>query len=169
MRTTLTNRLARTTASLATAALIAVGVAAAPASATETTAAPVVQQQAETSAAAFEDRILELLNNDRAEMGLRPLERHAGLDDVAQGWSDQQAAEGRMYHNPSFFEQYPGTPTAGGENVAYGYPTPEEMDEGWYDLPGHHANLVVPDYTPIGIGIPFDDGAPYGTQNCAAD
>lgn len=165
-----TTRLARTTTSLAAAALVAVGLTAAPvAAATETTAAPAVQQQAETSAAAFEERILELLNADREEKGLRPLERLAGLDVVAQDWSDRQADEGRMYHNPDFFEQYPGSPTLGGENVAYGYPTPEEMYQGWYDSPGHYANMFNPDYTHIGLGIAFDgSGAPYGTQNLAA-
>lgn len=165
-----TTRLARTTTSLAAAALVAVGLTAAPvAAATETTAAPAVQQQAETSAAAFEERILELLNADREEKGLRPLERLAGLDAVAQDWSDRQADEGRMYHNPDFFEQYPGSPTLGGENVAYGYPTPEEMYQGWYDSPGHYANMFNPDYTHIGIGVAYDDGgAPYGTQNFAA-
>lgn len=166
VRTRLTARLARTTASLAAAALLAVGLTAAPVSAAET--APAAQQQVETSAATFEDRILELLNDDREDKGLRPLERHDGLDDVAQAWSDRQADEGRMYHNLDFFDQYPGSPTLGGENVAYGYPTPEEMYQGWYDSPGHYANMFNPDYTHIGIGVAYDDGgAPYGTQNFA--
>ncbi len=166
VRTRLTARLARTTASLAAAALLAVGLTAAPVSAAET--APAAQQQVETSAATFEDRILELLNDDREDKGLRPLERHDGLDDVAQAWSDRQADEGLMYHNPDFFDQYPDSPTLGGENVAYGYPTLEEMYQGWYDSPGHYANMFNPDYTHIGIGVAYDDGgAPYGTQNFA--
>src|SRR5690606_25349948 len=97
-RTRLTARLPPTTAPLT----------AAPVSAAET--APAAQQQVETSAATFEDRILELLNDGREDKGLRPLERHDGLDDVAQAWSDRQADEGRMYHNPDFFDQYPGSP-----------------------------------------------------------
>lgn len=170
VRTRSTARLARTAASLTAAAAIALGVAAVPAAASTatTTAAPVVQQ-AETDAARFEERILELLNADRQAMGLAPLERLTALDEIAQDWSEQQVRDGRMAHNPEYFQQYPGTPRAGGENVAYGYRTPEQMYQGWFNSPGHHRNMFNPTFTHIGIGIAFDEsGAPYGTQNFAA-
>ncbi len=163
-------RLARTAASLTAAGAIALGVAAVPAAADTATATAVpTVQQAETDAAQFEERILELLNADRQEMGLAPLERLDVLDDIAQGWSEQQARDGLMAHNPDYFAQYPGTPRAGGENVAYGYRTPEQMYQGWFNSPGHHRNMFNPTFTHIGIGIAFDEsGAPYGTQNFAA-
>ncbi len=45
-----------------------------------------------------------------------------------------------------------------GENIAYGYPTPEEVMEGWLESDGHCANIMFPEFTEIGVGYFFDDG-----------
>ena len=39
-----------------------------------------------------------------------------------------------------------------GENIAYGYLTPESVVEAWMDSPGHRANILNPDYTSIAVG-----------------
>lgn len=113
-------------------------------------------------------RILELLNADRAEKGMAPVERVKAMDEVALAWSRQQAAERRMYHNPNHRQQIPPGHVLAGENVAWGQPTPERMYRRWYQSPGHYANMFSPDFTHIGIGVAFTpDGWAYGTQNFA--
>ena len=39
-----------------------------------------------------------------------------------------------------------------GENVAWGYTTPESVMAGWLTSPGHCANLMRTDYTELGLG-----------------
>jgi hypothetical protein len=53
---------------------------------------------------------------------------------------------------------YSGRP--GGENIAYGYSTPEEVVNGWLtSTTGHCQNLMNPGVNQIGVGY-VDDGAP---------
>lgn len=39
-----------------------------------------------------------------------------------------------------------------GENVAWGYTTPESVMAGWLGSPGHCSNLMRPGYTELGLG-----------------
>ncbi|WP_413452957.1 CAP domain-containing protein [Georgenia phoenicis] len=122
--------------------------------------------------ARYEDRILELLNADRRAKGLRPVQRVTQLDAVARTWSAQMARERHMYHNPSYSQQIPSGWRLAGENVAYGYQTPEAMYRGWYNSPGHYRNMFDPEFTHIGIGVVYANDptfglVPYGTQNFA--
>ncbi|MCM3662193.1 CAP domain-containing protein [Georgenia satyanarayanai] len=154
-------RLARAATAFLAVLLVITCLSAVPASATE------------TDAARFEDRILQLLNADRRDKGLRPVQRATELDSVARSWSGKMAGASRMSHNPSYSKQIPTGWTCAGENVAYGYQTPEAMYRGWYNSPGHYANMFDARFTHIGIGIAYrndpDFGAmPYGTQNFAA-
>lgn len=117
----------------------------------------------------WSDRILELLNADRINKGLAPLERSPDMDVVAHSWAVQQASERRMYHNPDHRQQIPAGHSRAGENVAWGQPTPERMYDRWYNSPGHYRNMFDPDFTHIGIGVTFTpDGYAYSTQNFAA-
>ena len=50
------------------------------------------------------------------------------------------------------------------ENVAAGYPTPEEVVDGWMTSPGHRQNILNCEYRDIGIGYYYlEDDA--GTHN----
>ena len=40
-----------------------------------------------------------------------------------------------------------------GENIAYGYRSPEEVLQGWLESPGHRKNLENPKYTHHGVGV----------------
>src|ERR671938_25936 len=40
-----------------------------------------------------------------------------------------------------------------GENIAYGYPTPAQVMQGWINSPGHRANLLMVAYKAIGVGV----------------
>jgi uncharacterized protein YkwD len=39
-----------------------------------------------------------------------------------------------------------------GENIAYGYTTPQAVVNGWMNSSGHRANILSSSYTQIGVG-----------------
>ena len=47
---------------------------------------------------------------------------------------------------------YPWTTTGWGENIAYGYTTPEAVMQGWLNSPGHRANIETASFRSIGVG-----------------
>ena len=52
-----------------------------------------------------------------------------------------------------------------GENIAFGYPTPEAIVNAWHQSPGHCRNLMKASFEEIGVGI-FNSGSGiYWTQN----
>ena len=151
------------------AVLAALGLLAGPAGAATVGAGPRALSVVEEDAARFEDRILQLLNADRTERGLRPVQRSTELDAVARAWSAQMARVDTMSHNPHYTRMMPAGWQRAGENVAMGYLTPENMYRGWFNSPGHQRTMFHPDHTHVGIGIAYARGGgiliPYGTQN----
>ena len=52
-----------------------------------------------------------------------------------------------------------------GENVSWGYPTPEEAVEGWMNSPVHRANILKEDWLDTGISVHLaPDGKPFYVQ-----
>ena len=52
-----------------------------------------------------------------------------------------------------------------GENIAYGYRSPDEMMQGWLDSPGHRQNIERESFTAIGVGVATNSsGITYWTQ-----
>ena len=51
-----------------------------------------------------------------------------------------------------------------GENIAYGYTSPEAVMEGWMNSTGHRANILTPEFTSIGVGYCQIDGVHYWVQ-----
>lgn len=116
--------------------------------------------------ASVRSRILNDTNAFRALKGLPMLQPMAGLDTVAQNWTQYMASTGSFRHNPNFFAQYPGTPWAGAENIAAGF-APESVVAAWIGSAAHLAALIG-NYTHIGIGYARSaSGTPYFTQNFA--
>ena len=107
--------------------------------------------------------IHSLLNQGRAGAGLGPLARNAALDQVALNWANQMAANGAMSHNPNVGSQIPGGWSRWGENVARGYPSGAAMYDGWWNSPGHKANMLG-DYTDVGIAFVQANGSTWGVQ-----
>ena len=58
--------------------------------------------------------------------------------------------------------------SAWGENIAWGYPTPEAVVAGWMNSPGHRANILRDEYTHLGVGISTKGRKMMATQNFAA-
>ena len=127
----------------------------------------------ESSLAAAEAEVADLVNRLRQGLGLGELSYHDGVARVARGWSQTMAEEQKLEHNPSYTQQYPSGWTKTAENIAK-VPLSRTISEAVrrsFDLlaesPGHHANMANPDLTHIGVGITVEDGQLWVTQNFA--
>lgn len=113
-----------------------------------------------------------LMNQDRIQNGLSPLDCHQGLVDVAHDYSQAMAQQGFFSHtDPQGRQPWDRVSAAGisgwrsvGENIAYGQRTPAEVQQGWMDSPGHRANILNTGYTHIGVGAYNHNGTWYWTQ-----
>ncbi|CAL9374627.1 CAP domain-containing protein [Streptomyces sp. enrichment culture] len=105
-------------------------------------------------------RVVELVNQERAEAGCAPVTANSTLNTAAQRHSEDMASTGTMSHTGSDGSD-PGEriTRAGyawstyGENVAYGYSTPEQVMQGWMTSPGHKANILNCSFKEIGVGL----------------
>ncbi|MFE6826218.1 CAP domain-containing protein [Streptomyces sp. NPDC057690] len=105
-------------------------------------------------------RIVQLVNAERSKVGCSPVALNAVLTKAAQAHSQDMAAQQNMSHTGSDGSD-PGAriTRAGyvwstyGENVAYGYTTPEQVMSGWMSSPGHKANILNCAFKEIGVGL----------------
>ena len=57
----------------------------------------------------------------------------------------------------------------GGENVAYNYPTLDQVMAGWMSSPGHCRNIMFGSFRDVGMAVAYTtSGVPYWTQDFAA-
>lgn len=122
---------------------------------------------------AFEQRVLELTNENRAAgavCGGQPQEPAGPLTmnpqlrcsarlhakDMADlMYFDHTSADGRTFDQRITQAGYTGWTI--GENIAQGQTSPEEVVQGWMDSPGHCVNIMNGGFTEIGVG--FYEGA----------
>ncbi|MFE4415505.1 CAP domain-containing protein [Streptomyces sp. NPDC056821] len=105
-------------------------------------------------------RVVELVNAERSKAGCSALTVNAKLTKAAQAHSEDMAAHRNMSHTGSDGSN-PGDriTRAGyswqsyGENVAYGYATPEQVMAGWMSSAGHKANILNCSFKEIGVGL----------------
>ncbi|MGW5281830.1 CAP domain-containing protein [Streptomyces collinus] len=128
-----------------------------PSPSTPKASAPASTAPAATGVAA---RIVTLVNAERAKVGCSALTLNPTLTKVAQAHSQDMAAHQNMSHTGSDGSSPGDRITAGGydwssygENVAYGYGTPEEVMAGWMSSPGHRANILNCAFKEIGVGL----------------
>ncbi|WP_329386324.1 CAP domain-containing protein [Streptomyces sp. NBC_01351] len=114
--------------------------------------------------------VLSLVNQERAAAGCPALTLNAKLTKAAQDHSADMAAHGNMSHTGSDGSDAGQRITRAGyawssygENVAYGYSTPEKVMEGWMNSPGHRQNILNCSFKEIGIGLAQPNH--YWTQN----
>ncbi|WP_443068675.1 CAP domain-containing protein [Streptomyces sp. NBC_01361] len=128
-------------------------------SAPRTTASPSAPA---TTAPASGDtaRVLTLVNNERSKAGCSPLTMNAKLTKAAQDHSKDMASHRNMSHTGSDGSSPDDRITRAGyswssygENVAYGYSTPEKVMAGWMSSPGHKRNILDCSFKEIGIGL----------------
>lgn len=117
----------------------------------------------------YEQEVVVLVNKERAEEGLPPLEMHDRLSGMADVKSQDMADKNYFSHeSPTYgspfdmMDQFDFSYLAAGENIAAGQRTPEEVVEGWMNSDGHRANILHEDFTHIGVGYVEGQGR-YGT------
>ncbi|GHH92945.1 CAP domain-containing protein [Streptomyces capillispiralis] len=126
-----------------------------------------------TQASSAVARVVELVNDERGRVGCAPVKVNSALTEAAQKHSEDMAASGSMSHTGSDGSS-PGDriTRAGyawstyGENVAYGYSTPEQAMAGWMSSPGHKENILNCAFKEIGVGLAQPGG--YWTQDFGA-
>jgi uncharacterized protein YkwD len=116
------------------------------------------------------NRVLELTNQERQNAGFAPLSVSSELTSAAQAYSQVLATSGCFAHTcgpvPNVGDRVGQAGyndwTTVGENIAAGFPSPDEVFSVWMNSPGHRANLLSPWYTEIGLGV-AGPGGPDGT------
>ena len=138
--------------------------------------------------AALEERVLELVNQKRAQGAdcgqygvyepTEPLEMNSILRCSARyhakwmgvnRYYDHSSPGGDLGEDP--FERMENAGFTGmmmGENVAFGYATPDQVVNGWMSSDGHCSNIMEPEYNVIGVGYAYVEASEYKhmwTQN----
>lgn len=93
------------------------------------------------------------------------------IREVSRDWSDQMAAETRMYHNPDYANQYCCW-TAVGENVAWASVSQltasavesrvRTLFQMWMDSDGHRTNIMTSRYDHFAVGVRIAPHPTYG-------
>ncbi|NNN34451.1 CAP domain-containing protein [Streptomyces sp. S3(2020)] len=106
------------------------------------------------------DRVLVLVNAEREKAGCAPLTENAKLTKAAQDHSQDMADHENMSHTGSDGSSMSDRLSrvgyafrSAGENVAYGYSTPESVMDAWMNSSGHRANILNCGFKEIGIGL----------------
>ncbi|MBO8187534.1 CAP domain-containing protein [Streptomyces spirodelae] len=136
----------------------------APAKATTKSSAPSSKAPTSTPAtpasgsSGLQGQIVELVNKERAKAGCKPVTVDARLTKAAEAHSEDMAEHSNMSHTGSDgsspderIERAGYSWSTYGENVAYGYSSPESVMEGWMNSSGHRANILNCDFKEIGV------------------
>lgn len=123
-----------------------------------------------TSKNKFAKEVLVLVNKERAKEGLSALSMSDTLlppantraKEIKEVFSHTRP-DGRSWS--TVLDDYKISVQTAGENLAYGYNTPEAVVTGWMNSSGHRANILNANYKNIGIGVYTDsNGTVYCTQ-----
>ena len=143
----------------AAAAGAQLGVAAAPASA------------ATVSTATLESQVTTLVNQQRTANGCAALRTDTRLHTAAVNHSADMAAHNYFSHTglngSTFVTRVKATCYAspGGENIAWGWRTANDVMNAWMTSAPHKANILNCSFKAIGVGVARKaDGTPYWTQ-----
>lgn len=143
--------------------------AAAPAKETQTAqAAP-----ASSAYGSYEQQVVDLVNKERAAVGLPALKVNTKLAAVAEKKAEDLRDKNYFDHqSPTYgspfdmMKQFGISYTSAGENIAKGQKTPADVMNGWMNSPGHKANILNSSYTEIGVGYVTDsNGTTYWVQH----
>jgi len=115
--------------------------------------------QPKAEAASFEQQVAQLVNQERAQRGLKPLIFSQELSRVAEDKAKDMYSRNYFSHtSPTYgspfdmMRKYGIQFTAAGENIAKGQRTPQEVMDDWMNSSGHRANILSTKYNQIGVG-----------------
>lgn len=111
------------------------------------------------SLSAYEAKVAQLVNAERAKYGLKPLTVDHQLAKVARLKSEDMRDKRYFSHtSPTYgspfqmMRQFGITYRTAGENIAAGQRTPEAAMQGWMNSSGHRSNILNANFTHIGVG-----------------
>ena len=106
-----------------------------------------------------ENHVLNIVNEERTNAGLKPLQMDWELQRVARIKACDMATTGYFSHqSPDYgspfemMKQYGISYRTAGENIAQGQRTPQEVMNAWMNSQGHRANILKSDFTHFGVG-----------------
>lgn len=117
----------------------------------------------------YESEVVRLVNAIRVKNGLPELKENWELSRVAR-YKSKDMHDNRYFAHTSptygtfsnMIRSFGISYRTAGENIAYGYRTPQAVVDGWMNSEGHRANILNPSYKEIGVGY-YADGN-YWTQ-----
>ena len=117
----------------------------------------------------YADEVIELVNIERANEGLPPLEKREDVCALADIRAEELTEEfshtrpdGRSCS--TVFTDANVRWSALGENIAAGYRTPQAVMNGWMNSEGHRANILSSNFTGIGVSMYEQNGVKYWVQ-----
>lgn len=107
-----------------------------------------------------EQRLTDLVNEERASRGLPPMQVSLQMVRIARDWSETMADEDRLYHRPHLDAQVFGPWERLAENVGYVShgstaaleDSIDRLHQAFMDSAGHRVN-VLGDYNQVGVGM----------------
>lgn len=111
----------------------------------------------------FEEKVLQLVNKERINAGLKRLTLDPNLRRIARIKSNDMYEKNYFDHtSPTYGSPFEMLDYFGykykraSENIAKGQRSPEQVMESWMNSPGHRQNILDPYVTKIGIGFNSD-------------
>lgn len=121
---------------------------------------------------AIEHQVIQLVNEERAKAGLKPLRPNWELSRVARHKSEDMRDRNYFSHqSPTYkdpftmIKAYGINYSAAAENIAMGQTTPSQVMKSWMSSQGHRSNILNASFTQIGVGLAIGGtGKYYWTQ-----
>lgn len=118
-------------------------------------------KQNDATQAALAQQVLDLVNQERQNVGAPPLQFDAEAELAAKVHSEDMLGRNYFDHvspegwDPGARLQMTGASgySGFGENIALGQQTPAAVMTAWMNSPGHRANILNPNFTHLGVGI----------------
>jgi uncharacterized protein YkwD len=105
----------------------------------------------------YQEQVVELVNAERAKAGLSALTLESDLTKAAQIRAEETVTsfshtrpDGNSFS--TVLAQSGISYRRAGENIAYGYASPEAVVDAWMHSEGHRANILNSNYNKIGVG-----------------
>lgn len=125
-------------------------------------------QMAEIVGSAAPDTMLTLINDIRSQNGLQTVRLESRLTSAADGHSEDMADNNFFSHTGSDGDtlrqrlaEVGYSYRVAAENIAAGYPTPEQVFQAWMNSSGHRANILRSDVREIGVGDAYEAASRY--------
>lgn len=123
----------------------------------------------DSTVVSFEKEVVRLVNEIRAQRGLKELTYNWELSRVAR-YKSQDMKDNTYFSHTSpvygtpfqMMKDFGITYRSAGENIARGQRSPQEVVNAWMNSEGHRANILNTSFTQIGVGYVADGN--YWTQ-----